>query len=382
VDETLIKTIAENLLIHSQWEEFNAQFDKDALVTSVFPTAVFELTPFCTLKCPMCHIRLDKRDADILGGKLRSASEWIDMATQFRDQGGIFLRLTGGEPMLRPDFYEIYDHISRLGVFVTLFTNGTTIDDKMAELLRKRPPAMVGLTLYGASEETYRRFGGSAGSFRRAVDGLDRLLKIPGLKIEVKFTACSDNYKEAPGVYELAADRNLFVSLDCGDCAPVRGARSEARRLRLTEDQAGEFTGFMRHIEAPILEEYINLTRGAADVGMTDRVPDILPDDRHLRCKAGKTIVYIAWDGRMYPCDMASYPFAYPFEQGFTEAAFDIRRQIDTLLYPARCMTCANRDSFCSCIPKALNEMADCARSGERCPYAAGGDAPASVSAD
>jgi radical SAM protein with 4Fe4S-binding SPASM domain len=91
--------------------------------------------------------------------------------------------------------------------------------------------------------------------------------------------------------------------------------------------------------------------------------------ERGLWCKGGKNSVYIAWDGRMYPCDMASYPYSFPLEQGFPAAALDIRRQVDALLLPEKCTTCYNKDITCNCIPKALNEMKDCARAGERCNY-------------
>jgi hypothetical protein len=72
---------------------------------------------------------------------------------------------------------------------------------------------------------------------------------------------------------------------------------------------------------------------------------------------------------------MAGYPFAFPFEQGFTVAAHDIRNQIDALLLPERCRTCTNFSRLCGCIPKAQNEMSDCARSGERCGYIPIGEA-------
>lgn len=373
MDQTTVKTFAENIIINNKWKSFIEQFDVDAMQKGYLPGATFELTAFCTLKCPMCFVRIDKERAEALGGTLCTAKEWIDLARQFRDQGGLFLLLTGGEPMLRPDFPEIYAEVSKMGLFITLFTNGTTVDDKMLELLKKRPPSMVGITIYGASEETYRKFGGKEGSFQRALDGLDRLLSIPNLAIDVRFTACSENYKDFKEVYELVAKRNKLVSLDFGSCASVRGASSDARKLRLSKDQRKEVNDVLKDISRPIMEEYERLMEGNSNKIEQEQkeypVEANAPDERGMWCKGGKNNVYIAWDGRMYPCDMASYPYTFPLEQGFKEAAYDIRRQVDSLLLPEKCTTCVNKDIICTCTPKALNEMKDCARTGEKCDY-------------
>jgi MoaA/NifB/PqqE/SkfB family radical SAM enzyme len=375
MDQRLANTFAQNRIINSEWHNFINQFDVDAIKKGYLPSATFELTAFCTLKCPMCYVRIDKERADVLGRRPCTGKEWIDLARQFRDQGGMFLLLTGGEAMLRPDFPEIYTEISKMGLYITLFTNGTTVDDRMLEVLEKRPPAMVGITLYGASEETYRKFGGSEGSFQRAVDGLDRLLTISNLVIDVRFTACNENYKDFKAVYELVANRNKLISFDVGSCAPVRGAVSDARKLRLSNEQLKEVNGLIKEISKPILEEYEKLKDGNGNNKEKEQSDYILklnfPDERGLLCKGGKNSVYIAWDGRMYPCDMASYPYTFPLEQGFNKAAEDIRHQIDALLLPERCITCFNKNVICTCIPKALNEMKDCARTGDKCDYIA-----------
>ena len=375
MDQSIERTFAENLIINKKWKSFIKLFDVDALKAGYFPGATFELTAFCTLKCPMCYVRIDKSSSKILGGKPCTASEWIDLAKQFRDQGGIFLLLTGGEAMMRPDFPDIYSEISKMGLFISLFTNGTTVDDKILELLKKRPPSMVGITIYGSSEETYRKFGSEKGSFQEAIGGLDRLLTIPNLALDVRFTACAENYKDFRAVAELAAKRNKFITLDFGSCAPTRGAISNSRKLRLSKDQLTEINEILKEIIKPIKDEYKNLI-GNDNNEITDsngeNFDSSKPDhteERGLMCNGGKNGVYIAWDGRMYPCDMASYPYSFPLVQGFKEAAFDIRAQVDSLLYPKKCLSCANKDVYCTCVPKAQNEMKNCAINGEKCNY-------------
>lgn len=64
----------------------------------------------------------------------------------------------------------------------------------------------------------------------------------------------------------------------------------------------------------------------------------------------------------MYSCDMAEYPYTFPFERGFLEVALDIRNQVDTLLLPKKCLSCTQRETTCTCVAKAYSEMKDCAR--------------------
>lgn len=371
MDRELVQKYARNLLINKKWHNYLTRFDDAAIKKNFFPNATFELTAFCTLKCPMCFVRIDKKRAQELGGRPCTAKDWINLARQFRDQGGLFLLLTGGEAMMRPDFLDIYTEISKMGLLVSLFTNGTTVDNKMIEMLKKRPPAMVGMTIYGASEKTYERFGGTVGGFQKAVNGLDKLLTITNLAIDVRFVACKKNYKDLKAVYELVAKREKMISVDYGTCAPVRGANSDARKLRLSKRQMKEMGEILNKISEPVIDEYKRLVSESGDNEETDTTNNSseTTDERGWRCRGGKNSVYIAWDGRMYPCDMANYPFAFPLEQGFKEAASDIRRQIDSMLLPKRCLTCVNKDVTCTCIPKAQNEMKDCARAGEQCNY-------------
>ena len=67
----------------------------------------FELTARCNFDCPMCYVHLKQEDIEAQGREL-TAKQWIDLARQARDAGMVFVLLTGGEPFLRKDFFEIY----------------------------------------------------------------------------------------------------------------------------------------------------------------------------------------------------------------------------------------------------------------------------------
>ena len=114
----------------------------------------FELTPRCSLKCKMCYMRLDPPQIKEQGREL-TAEEWIRLGQMAFEAGTLDLLLTGGEPMLRPDFPQIYTALTDMGFLLRLYTNATLITPEIMDLLRERPPQAMEITLYGASEETY-----------------------------------------------------------------------------------------------------------------------------------------------------------------------------------------------------------------------------------
>ena len=98
--------------------------------------ATFELTLRCNLKCKMCLFRhSDEENTHLAAGEL-TAVQWADMAQQLWDAGTLNLLITGGEPMLRKDFCEIYSSIYRLGFIITLYTNATMVTDRILQTLR------------------------------------------------------------------------------------------------------------------------------------------------------------------------------------------------------------------------------------------------------
>ena len=112
-------------------------------------------------------------------GRERTAKEWISLAREAADAGTLNLLITGGEPLLREDFAEIYTAICQMGFIITLNTNASLMNAKYLELFNKYPPTAVNITLYGASAETYKKVCGSAATFYKTIEGLEMLSSIP-----------------------------------------------------------------------------------------------------------------------------------------------------------------------------------------------------------
>lgn len=95
-----------------------------------------ELLPLCNMNCDMCYVRLSRSEME-RQGRLRSAAEWISLARQMQKAGTLFLLLTGGEPLLFPDFKALYLELRKMGMILTINTNGTLMDEAWSDFLLK-----------------------------------------------------------------------------------------------------------------------------------------------------------------------------------------------------------------------------------------------------
>ena len=134
-----------------------------------------ELLPLCNMNCDMCYVRLSREEME-RQGRLRTADEWLEIGRQMKEAGVLFLLLTGGEPFLYPDFRRLYLGLREMGMILTINTNGTLIDEELAEFFGKHKPRRVNITLYGTDEETYADLCHYPGGFEKTLQGI-RLLR-------------------------------------------------------------------------------------------------------------------------------------------------------------------------------------------------------------
>src|ERR1017187_3414868 len=161
----------------------------------------FELTERCNLACRMCYVCQAPGDAARRAKEL-SAAAWLELAHQAVDNGMVFLLLTGGEVFLRPDFFELYTPLTRLGLILTLFTNGTLITDAIAQRLGEAPPSRTEITLYGATAATYEAVTGVPGSYARCRAGIEALVK-HRVSLRLKATITRQNVGELDALRQM-----------------------------------------------------------------------------------------------------------------------------------------------------------------------------------
>ena len=119
----------------------------------------FELTARCNFSCPMCYVHLSERDVQAQGKEL-TAAQWLQIARDARDRGMMFVLLTGGEPFVRKDFFEILHGMQDLGLYVSVNSNGSMLSGEIRRKLLERPPFRMNISLYGGCNETYENMCG------------------------------------------------------------------------------------------------------------------------------------------------------------------------------------------------------------------------------
>lgn len=163
-----------------------------------------ELTERCNNNCLHCSVNLPAGDA---GAKARewTAGRWKAVLTEAAGLGCLVVRLTGGEPLLRTDFEEIYLHARKLGLRVMLFTNATLITPSLARLLKDVPPLeAVEVSVYGMTKETCEAVTRVPGSFAACRRGLG-LLSENGVAFTIKGAVLPPTRHEADAFEAWAA---------------------------------------------------------------------------------------------------------------------------------------------------------------------------------
>ena len=314
----------------------------------------FELTPRCNLRCKMCYIRLGKYEMDLIGRE-KTAEEWIALAKDAAEAGTLNLLITGGEPLIREDFEEIYAALSTMGFIITLNTNATLMTPDLLKLFKKYPPTATNVTLYGASSQTYERICGNPDGFDKTLNGLDLLSQVP-TELEVRSTFIKDNRHELDELRAIANRYTKRFAINVMVNKAVRGAKTDVENCRLTPTQMFDITEanaeYYQSINKPAeiaLDKNMDTDNcvQAKDYGF-DLPPKI------ITCLAAKSMYWVTWDGKMLPCGSFTSPYTLPFEEGFKLAWDRLPFLFEDIMLPQECSKCKYADGKCSNCPAIL----------------------------
>jgi radical SAM protein with 4Fe4S-binding SPASM domain len=163
-----------------------------------------EVTRRCPLECLHCYNNLSMGDQDARQREM-STEEHFRMLDELVEMGCFWLLYTGGEIFARKDFFEIYIYAKKKGFLITLFTNGTMINESIADRLMEWPPFAIEITLYGRTRETYEALTMIPGSYDRCLRGI-KLLRERGLPLKLKTVATSINKHEVGAMRQFAEE--------------------------------------------------------------------------------------------------------------------------------------------------------------------------------
>jgi heme b synthase len=161
----------------------------------------WETTRNCNLACVHCRASATMGPHE---GELVT-SEALRLMDQIAEVAKPIIILTGGEPLLRKDIYDIARYGTRLGMRMVMAVNGTLITDSVARKLVDAGIQRISVSLDGASAETHDRFRQVEGAFDGTLRGID-LLKKAGMEFQINTTITKTNLDEIPKIQELAVD--------------------------------------------------------------------------------------------------------------------------------------------------------------------------------
>jgi len=217
------------------YDAFSADLHQRRVGERVPLQVSIEVTRRCPLECLHCYNNLPMGDMDAKRREL-SKEEHFRVLDELVDMECFWLLYTGGEIFARKDFLEIYTYAKKKGFLITLFTNGTIINEQIADYLAVWPPFAIEITLYGRTRETYEALTAIPGSYDRCLHGI-KLLKERGLPLKLKTVATSINKHEVTAMRRFAEEElGVEFKMD-GQINPRIDCSQSPLAVRLTPEE-------------------------------------------------------------------------------------------------------------------------------------------------
>ena len=310
-----------------------------------------ELLPLCNMNCDMCYVRLSRAEMEDQG-RLRSLNEWLQAAEEMKNVGTLFLLLTGGEPLLYPEFKQLYLKLKGMGFVIAINTNGTLIDEAWADFFSEHKPRRINITLYGADDQAYRELCHYPGGFDKVMRAI-KLLKDYEIDVKLGYSLARANQNNMVRIIDLGEELGVPVRVDTYMMPAVRERNrpyDEQSRLDPASAARIRIQALKQEMGKELFEEYVRK--------IVFEVEHILPEDGpgKVHCLAGNCSFTINWQGYLRPCVVMSEPSVSVFEEGFEKAWQKVSDAVSQIRTSSVCNACKYRPICRTCCASALLE--------------------------
>jgi radical SAM protein with 4Fe4S-binding SPASM domain len=259
---------------------------------------VWEVTTRCNLDCIHCYASsVDSMQAELTTAEGKRLLEQIAEVDKFR-----MIVITGGEPLVRNDIFELIEYAGKLGFHIIFSTNGTLLKPTMAKDLARLGVANFSISLDGYTAACHESIRRKPGCFQSAIDGI-RAAAQTGVCLQVNFTAMQQNLAELPGLIDLAEEMKTDIIMVFQAIPP----RWEKGALELDAEQQMHL---IRTIAAkqkkthalimPVCSPEYWAWLASKSRGFLSRV---IREKAFFGCGAGSGFCYIRFDGEVWPCN-------------------------------------------------------------------------------
>jgi AdoMet-dependent heme synthase len=332
-----------------------SEMNQKALQLGIPISVHLDLTYRCNERCVHCYLDHDDH------GEMTTA-EISDVLAQLADAGVFFLSLSGGEVLMRRDFFEIVERARKLLFNVKVKTNGVMIRNKEAARLRQLGVEQIQISVYSHRPEVHDAITELPGSLERTIRAI-RFLKSQGLKVTIANVLMRGNFGDQQGVVELAKELGAEYTLD-----PT-----------ITPKMDGDTSIVALRIPGSELKQIFNNPELVGNVEEFCAAPPAPGEDimNGLPCSAGHTACYISPYGDVFPCVQFPLPSGNVRRQKFIDIWRHSPQLNDVRSIRARdlptCSTCAHVGTCTRCPGLAYTEgnmrgpsSADCEKSFQR----------------
>ncbi len=287
----------------------------------------FELTANCNFCCSFCYLDHEVRHQEL------DTEIWKQIFTRALESGLMFANLTGGELFLRKDFGELYEYLFDRGVKLTLFTNGSLITPGALEILARKKPMYVAITLYGFDDGSYRETTGVATGFEAVKANIIKL-KMQGVNILLRTIPVQSTYRNLDGIiaFVKSLDEKLYYFSYVTKSSPLNAInpRLDAKQLIDFETRINDAFGH---------KEKANMF-----------------DGDYKSCIALRSSYFINHRGEMMPCSLAYKPRKSILQNDFLEVFRELGEEFANAESMSPCHGCPLIDKCNTCYAKRLNE--------------------------
>jgi radical SAM protein with 4Fe4S-binding SPASM domain len=272
------------------------------------PVVVWNVTRTCNLRCMHCY---SDSAARAYAGELDTAQAKvvIDDLADFHVPAVLF---SGGEPLTRPDLFDLAAYARTKNLRTVLSTNATLIDEPTAQRIRAAGFSYVGVSLDGARPEVHDHFRGRAGAFHQAIRGLRNLVQV-GQKVGLRLTLSRPTFEGLAAVFDLIRHERInracfyhLVPAGRGqgvlDLSPAESRRAIDLILQQTrqlhdEGRRVEVLTVDNHCDGP----YLYLKMLAENDPRAPQVYDLLRWNGGALYSSGVGIACMDWSGQVHP---------------------------------------------------------------------------------
>lgn len=301
-------------------------------------TATIEIISECNFRCIHCYIDKSFRN------EILTYEQIVEFGNQIIEMGCLYVVLTGGEVLLHPDFKRIYEFFVKKGICVSVFTNGSLIDDEIIELFVKYPPRVVEITMYGFSSDTYKRITKTV-QYATVKNNILKLMH-RGINVLLKMFVLDKNYCDFEAIRKFAIDNSIPFKYDSRIIAELN---SDEMTHQLPENIALDLELSRFSTVTKYNEETFNYI---IETGT----------NKLFQCGAGRSSCWLKSNNRLRICNFLSH-IEFDMNRYTVEKAWELIPQYieNNIPKESKCYDCEYRNfcDYCPAISHVTFQSAD-----------------------